>query len=270
MKCPFSNTETIQLKKLKAYKLRAFGECCEEECMYYINGKCKKEAKSMNQESWAKVEGYDFDYEVSTEGNVRNTTTGKILKQLNKDGNLHVHLSKNGNGISCAVHKLVALAFIPNPECHTIAYHTSDNILKNTVDNIAWGTHKDVKQQHSTPGYNVGSCVTALTLDGLYINTWSSAKQASDEMNVSDTCIRRVLSRIRNCAGNLQWAYTKSMLKPAVRLFKCKCCGVLKAKDGFDEIPKIRLYGKYKTYEKDPICSECHDYLTNDKINDLV
>lgn len=224
----------------------------------------------MNAEDWAVVQDYEELYEVSTEGNVRSIKTGHILKPVNKDANLYVTLTKNGVPASKAICRLVAVAFIPNPDNYPIAYHISDDLFNNGINNIAWGTQKDVCQAHSEL-YNAGGmCVSSFTLDGLYNGTWTSAVQASEASGVSESCIRRVLNRIRKTAGNLQWAYTKSMIKPTTRLFKCRCCGMLKPPDGFASIPVIKKVGKYSTYRDDPVCTECIDYLTNDDINDLV
>lgn len=224
----------------------------------------------VEDEIFAVIEGYDYEYKVSTYGRVFNVTTGHELSPINKDGNLHVQMIKDGKHLSRPIAKLVAIAFIPNHDNYSVAYHLSSDCLNNRVDNIAWGTASDVRRTHVKPGFNTGSCVTALTLDGLYQGTWVSSKQASEATGVSESCIRRVVANIRSTAGNLQWALTTKMQAPKERLFKCKCCGQLKTKDAFDSIPKIKYHGKYKVYDGELFCTECIDYLTNDKINDLV
>lgn len=65
---------------------------------------------------WKNIEDYP-NYEVSNEGQVRNKITGNVLKgEIVKDkGYRQVTLSKNGNRERFKVHRLVANAFIPNP-----------------------------------------------------------------------------------------------------------------------------------------------------------
>ncbi len=65
---------------------------------------------------WKNIEDYP-NYEVSNEGQVRNKLTGNVLKgEIVKDkGYIQVSLSKNGNRERFKVHRLVANAFIPNP-----------------------------------------------------------------------------------------------------------------------------------------------------------
>ena len=82
------------------------------------------------EEMWKDIEGYEGFYQVSNLGNVRsldryvknrmsnkNIKRGKILKScINKHGYLAVHLIKETKGQTKTVHRLVANAFIQNPE----------------------------------------------------------------------------------------------------------------------------------------------------------
>ena len=97
-------------------------------------------------ETWKTVQGYER-YEVSNHGRVRSTNKKgktKILKpQLNHSGYYRVWLSNGGKIKRCLVHRLVASAFIPNPEGHPQINHIDFKRTNNRVENLEWITHKD-------------------------------------------------------------------------------------------------------------------------------
>ena len=67
----------------------------------------------MEEELWKPIENFE-NYEVSTSGRIKNTTTNKILKLNNKGGYLSISLINSLGKKSFKVHRLVALAFIQN------------------------------------------------------------------------------------------------------------------------------------------------------------
>lgn len=91
-------------------------------------------------EEWRPVIGFEGLYEVSDWGNVKNRFDRIIAKELTKHGYLRVHLWKNGAGKHISIHRLVAEAFIPNPENKPIVGHTKtlENGLEDKTANEAW------------------------------------------------------------------------------------------------------------------------------------
>lgn len=69
----------------------------------------------------------------------------RILKPHRGDlaGHLNVRLRKDGKVHEEYIHRLVAIAFIRNPEGHPIVRHLDDDRENNNADNLAWGTQKD-------------------------------------------------------------------------------------------------------------------------------
>lgn len=89
------------------------------------------------KEQWKDIADFD-NYEVSDLGNVRNKTTGKILKPLKKNGYLYVDLYNNGDSKHKYIHRLVANSFIPNPLNLPQVNHKDCNRANNNVDNVEW------------------------------------------------------------------------------------------------------------------------------------
>ena len=93
---------------------------------------------------WKDIPGYEGLYQVSNLGeikslNYRNTGKEKIIKpRKNKGGYLRVVLCKNGKQKDFLVHRLVAIAFIPNHNNYNQVNHKDENPSNNNVNNLEW------------------------------------------------------------------------------------------------------------------------------------
>lgn len=104
------------------------------------------------REAWRPVVGYEGLYEVSSIGRVRSNIPStriadklhKIMRQKVDDhGYLRVNLTKNKTAKAWLVSRLVAEAFIPNPNGYPMVGHNDDVKTNNTVDNLYWTTSKE-------------------------------------------------------------------------------------------------------------------------------
>jgi hypothetical protein len=113
---------------------------------------------------WKDIKGYEGIYKVSNEGQVKsiarnnkfNNRNTEIIMKLNAYGaNLNyrqISLHKDGKRKNGKIHRLVAEAFIPNPNNLRCVMHMDDNPTNNHVSNLQWGTHKMNLQQMSIKG----------------------------------------------------------------------------------------------------------------------
>ena len=158
-------------------------------------------------------------YSVSNLGKVRNDKTGKILTpQLHKaskgDNYLFVNLSK-GKVIGRAVHRLVAIAFIPNPDNKPEVNHIDGNHCNNAVNNLEWVT----SQENTLHAYRVlnrrmGKIASEVNIkkivrieDGKVFNSLIEAAKACGLKGTSGIshCLRG--NKWRHTAGGYHWRY---------------------------------------------------------------
>lgn len=92
------------------------------------------------KEIWKQIDGWE-GYKISNFGNVRGKRVENLHQQLTNCGYKIVHLS-NGNTVKwLSVHRLVAEAFIPNPDNLPEVNHKDENKSNNRADNLEWCTH---------------------------------------------------------------------------------------------------------------------------------
>lgn len=104
-------------------------------------------------EIWKSIEGYEGMYEVSSIGKIKGIprkfrTNTKILKPLIniKNKYTYVQLSTGGKIKAVRVHRIVAMAFIPNTDNKPYVNHKDGNKSNNCLDNLEWVTESENTQ----------------------------------------------------------------------------------------------------------------------------
>ena len=176
-------------------------------------------------EIWRDVKGYEGLYQVSNLGRVKsldrevdiyNKNNKKIHKRIIKGkalkyggntlGYINVALYKDGVLKRIYVHRLVAEAFISNPNNYPCINHIDENKENNNVDNLEWCTVK-YNINYGTRIGKISKKVNQYDLDGNFIKEWESIKKASKELKL--TKIWEACNGKRNKCGNFIWQYAK-------------------------------------------------------------
>ena len=147
------------------------------------------------KEKWKPVKGYENWYEVSNLGRVRSLDrqikyrsihrTGKLIKLGCTRGYYYAKLHKNNKRRYVGVHRLVADAFIPNPNNLPEVNHKDENKQNNCANNLEWCTRK-YNVNYGTGKQRRASTamipVVQTDMDGNIIQTFSSALEASRKL----------------------------------------------------------------------------------------
>ena len=188
------------------------------------------------QEIWKDIKGYEGLYQISNLGNlisIKHNTIKPIIVSKNQKY-LRNNLWKDGKYKTFSIHRLVAEAFLPNPNNFTVVNHKDGNKLNNRVDNLEWCTQSyNVKESYRlglqkilTPPmkedyvpWNKGKKmstdyiqknyplkkVNQYSLNNDFIKCWGSISQAEKELGIThiSSCCRGK----RKSAGNYIWRY---------------------------------------------------------------
>jgi hypothetical protein len=101
-------------------------------------------------EEWKDIVGYEGLYQVSNTGRVKSLKKCELLMkhQISNCGYCRVSLRKPKSSIKYSIHRLVAEAFLPNPNNLPQVNHIDGNKLNNLVDNLEWNTRSE-NQKHA-------------------------------------------------------------------------------------------------------------------------
>lgn len=179
------------------------------------------------EEVWKDIEGYEGLYQVSNLGRVKSLDRvimrkkqgaifkkGTILKPMEYKGYQYVFLCKDNKQRSIKIHRLVAKAFLHNPDKLPEVNHKDENKQNNRVDNLEWCNHK-YNMNYGTwidrrrDNFDYSYCykrVNQYDLNGNFIKTWSNIALAQRELkicHISDCCNGK-----RKTAGKYIWEYT--------------------------------------------------------------
>lgn len=169
---------------------------------------------------WKPIEKYNGLYLISDTGLVFSVRTNKILKTNHYYGYEKVEININGKNQKEYVHRLVAEAFIPNPDNLPCVNHKDETPWNNCVDNLEWCTYEynsnygtciERRVKHTTYKHGsekVGSKkVFQFDLQGNLVAEYPSVADAAEETGYN----RKSISKA--CSGGLKkymdfvWSY---------------------------------------------------------------
>lgn len=158
-------------------------------------------------EVWKPIEGYE-GCEVSNLGNVRNKN-GKLFKQfLNSKGYYRVSL---GTQRLQLVHRLVAKAFVDNPNDYPIVNHKDEDKTNNCADNLEWCTYKYNSNYGDAPTKSSQKSrrpVVQVLPSGELV-FWESLRAVERELGYSHNNISNVCKGYYKKAYGCRWYFNK-------------------------------------------------------------
>lgn len=143
-------------------------------------------------EEWRDVQGYEGLYQVSDQGRVRNVRRGRILKpHIVGAGYAQTTLSDRGSRRYLLIHRLVAQAFIPNPESKPQINHKNGIKTDNRVENLEWCTlSENLLHRHRVLHQQGGCPKQVVCLENG--RTYPSIKDAAQALGVGRVSVLRV------------------------------------------------------------------------------
>lgn len=161
---------------------------------------------------WKKVyyENIETDYSVSDEGLVRNDKTNYILKNSIQQGYCHVTIYINKKAKRMRVHRLVAEAFIPNPDNKPYVNHKDGIRSNNKIDNLEWTTPSENTQHAVDTGLFLPTrekSIIQYSLNGEKLNEFKSIMEAGRLTNSIPEKIVLCCQLKRKTHNNYQWRY---------------------------------------------------------------
>jgi hypothetical protein len=152
------------------------------------------------------IEGYEGIYAVTNEGRVWSYKKKVFLKpRKHTHGYARVMLFNNKNQKDFYIHRLVATAFLPNPNNKPEIDHINSNRADNRLSNLRWVTKeenrntehhlktlsKSLKQGKTQAGANNGRAIAIMQCDknGNFVRKWDYINQAAKELKLNSDCI---------------------------------------------------------------------------------
>lgn len=169
---------------------------------------------------WKPIEGFEGLYEISNFGQVRNNK-GEILKHGIKRTNCtcykNVRLWKDGKYHNKYVHRLIAEAFIPNPENLPFINHKDEDGTNNLIENLEWCTReynvnygtareRQAKKIRGTVSEK-RKPVIQYSLDGNIVAYHPSITLAAEDISGSTSAISQVCNGKRRSYKGFLWKY---------------------------------------------------------------
>ena len=179
------------------------------------------------EEIWKDIDGYEGLYQISNLGNVKSLNycgrgyAKNLTPKCNNSGRLWVELRGRGNPKQMLIHRLVGMAFIPNPNNYPQINHIDENPKNNRVENLEWCTgsyniqyflERHPRQWHpnlTSRGRKVirTKQIVQLDLSGNVVRVWDNLVSIRHETGWNDWHIEECCKGNRHKAKGYIWRY---------------------------------------------------------------
>ena len=168
----------------------------------------------MNEE-WRDIKGYEGFYQVSNLGRVRSLNCrghkgciGILTPRLDGKGYEMVALYKEGKARNTKVHRLVAQAFIPNPNNYPQVNHKDENKTNNDVKNLEWCTN-EYNHNYGTRNERVAKSLSKKVICITTGEIFNSMREACRKYNINTGRMTECCQGKQKTAGGYKWKYFK-------------------------------------------------------------
>ena len=169
-------------------------------------------------EIWCPVKNYESLYEVSDQGRVKSIGYGKerILSPGKlQNGYLRVNLCKNGERKNLLVHRLVAQAFIPNPDNLPEVNHKDEDKDNNSVQNLEWCDRKyniNYGNRNQMVSMKLSKPILQYTKSGEFVREWKSTYDVERNLGYFHNSISYCCNGKNKSAYGYVWKYKDTLL----------------------------------------------------------
>lgn len=186
--------------------------------------------ESKEKEEWKDCLGYENLYQVNKKGDIRSCHNGKwhILSAcISKGGYRHFLFYKDGKRKNVRGCRLVAEAYIPNPDNLPFVNHKDENPANDCVENLEWCTceynnNYGTARQRSSINHSKNRPVCMFNVDGTFIREFYNINDAAKFVDGAHTCILRCCNNKVFCYKGYIWRYKEDAdsVIDAVALYK--------------------------------------------------
>lgn len=165
-----------------------------------------------NKTEWRQVKEHQ-NYEVNQFGEIRHKKRQQILKpRRNPGGYLYVCFKVNGKNTNFAVHRIVANAFIPNPNEKQEVNHKDYDKTNNCVANLEWVSGSENKKHAFQKKENKdkrGKEVAQYSKNGDFIAIYPTISEAAQKTNGSIGAISNCCRGRSKTSGGFRWSFVE-------------------------------------------------------------
>ena len=166
-------------------------------------------------EEWRDIKGYEGLYQVSNLGRVRSLNCrghkgciGILTPRLDGKGYEMVALYKEGKARNTKVHRLVAQAFIPNPNNYPQVNHKDENKTNNDVKNLEWCTN-EYNHNYGTRNERVAKSLSKKVICITTGEIFNSMREACRKYKIHTGSMTEKKKKKKKTAGGYKWEYFK-------------------------------------------------------------